>query len=267
MTDKEKEYGKKFAQLQSVENFRDLGGIALSNGRTVKDGRFFRCGALSGLGEQAQSALNKLEIDRIMDFRSGVEATLAPDYVPSLAVYEHLPVLDEDSFSLLKKTDFRLDKIVSSLSREMLAKYYLKFVGTYSQMPYATHAYSHIFEAMDKGQTILFHCSAGKDRTGVASMLILLALGADFKSVEEDYLLTNLYRKQVVDNMLKQVAIFNFPKEVNDMLVAIMTAQPQYIQSSMQSILSKYPSVDEFFLNEYGIDAERRKRYVELYTE
>ena len=87
---KEKDYGVKYPDI-TVDNFRDLGGIVLENGRVIKDGMIFRSGELFGLSDGDKAELDKLGIDYIFDLRGYDEVEYKPDYIPRGAVYRNVP--------------------------------------------------------------------------------------------------------------------------------------------------------------------------------
>ena len=103
---------------------------------------------------------------------------------------------------------------------------------------------------------LVFHCTAGKDRTGWAAALLLTALGVDEEQIMEDYLLTNQLFK-------RPVSIFgNMSEEVLD---ALWRVQPSYLMASVDTVRNRYDSLDSYLTQELGVDRAARERLAELY--
>ena len=174
--------------FEACENFRELGGYTGCGGRHVKYGAFYRSPALANIKTPADRArFEELGVRTVFDFRSEKERTLAPD--PDFPGVVNIPasaMLAEDG----SEVDFDLEKLLRSEDGiRMLTE---GVHESYARMPFGNPAYRALFGAIRAGQTpILFHCTAGKDRTGVAAALILKALGVSREDIVEDYLLTS----------------------------------------------------------------------------
>ena len=78
------------------------------------------------------------------------------------------------------------------------------FTDLYKQMPFGNPAYHELFRLLEEHRVpLLFHCTCGKDRTGIAAMLVLLALGVSREDAIADYMLTNVYRKAIIDKFMQ----------------------------------------------------------------
>ena len=166
--------------FEACENFRELGGYTGCGGRHVKYGAFYRSPALANIKTPADRArFEALGVRTVFDFRSEKERTLAPD--PDFPGVVNIPasaMLAEDG----SEVDFDLEKLLRSEDGiRMLTE---GVHESYARMPFGNPAYRALFGAIRAGQTpILFHCTAGKDRTGVAAALILKALGVSREDV------------------------------------------------------------------------------------
>lgn len=265
MYNKHDDYGVKYADIQ-IDNFRDLGGITLSNGRVLRDHMIFRSGELYGLGEQGKVELDKLGIDCIFDLRSYGEAENKPDYVPQGAAYYNLPAARTKRRMVVNPDDvvkmipvWLPSKVTRGAYRVLLKKWYRKF-------PFDNPAYRKIFEAMDEGKKILFHCTAGKDRTGIASMLVLLALGADLDTVKQDYMLSNLYRQETGKQYVEQFAGYKHYGKYRKILPMTCKVEMRFFNSAYNRIIRKYGDVKTFLLKEYDIDDERVGKWLQTYA-
>ena len=175
--------------FERCDNFRELGGYVGLGGKRVKRGVFYRTPALANLRTEADWALfDSLGVKTVFDFRSGTERAQRPDpEIPGVR-FVHAPALfDEDG----KDVNFDLNAVFAA-GQKAIDEMLDWVAGSYDVMAFGNPAYRLLFEAIAAGETpILFHCSAGKDRTGVAAALILLALGVSREDVVRDYMLTN----------------------------------------------------------------------------
>lgn len=265
MKEKEQEYLVKYPALSKIENFRDLGGYKLRDGRSVKHDMIFRSGAVANLDEAGKAAFDKLGIDEIFDFRNADEISETPDYVPTMCKYRNIPVISESVNSAVNKEQM-MSLLQSDISDKMIDDGLKMFTSLYSTFPFGNIAYKEMFLAMDKGERILFHCSAGKDRTGVASALILLALGADLEVVKFDYLLSNYYRKAVNDQLFEKMKSLVSNPRVFELVNIGFSVNENLLQTSLDAISAKYNTIEEYFLKEFAIDNQRILNWKKHYT-
>lgn len=166
--------------LEQGSNFRDVGGYTGAGGKRVAWGRIFRSGAMPMLTEQDYATLEKLKIETIVDLRSTDERMIAPD------------MLDDRTGATFISNDYSLKPLMAG---------YGKGDGEYAYRGMATilkPQLKAVFRALlrDEG-AVMYHCSAGQDRTGITTALILSALGVDRETIVRDYhLSTDLRRPQ-----------------------------------------------------------------------
>lgn len=241
-----------------VVNFRDLGGYRTLDGKRVKYGCFYRSAAFVHLSEENHRIIESLGLKTNLDLRSNQEVMQAPDEPIKGCNYlqiSGIPMFDDDSF----QGNLNLEELAKSGDVSILMKH---MDSIYTNLPLHNDAYKTMFNLITDGQVpLVFHCSAGKDRTGVVAMLILLALGCDRQTVIDDYLLSNVCRAQ------ENARIFNQSTQMSEMLKQLMEVQQHSIELTIQSILNHYDSFENYFLQEYGLDATTlevlRNRYCE----
>lgn len=164
--------------LQQGSNFRDLGGYVGAGGKKIRWGRIFRSGAMPVLSEQDYKVLGGLGISAIVDLRSLDEREVAPTQ------------LDDRSGALYVSNDYSLKALMADFQARGGEVVY---AGMEKRLAPQYRAIFKRLLAAD-GAT-LYNCSAGQDRTGVASALILAALGVDRKTILEDYHLSTPSRR------------------------------------------------------------------------
>ncbi|MFO7854782.1 MAG: tyrosine-protein phosphatase [Paracoccaceae bacterium] len=169
--------------LPTRPNLRELGGLPAGGGRTVRAGRFFRGPALHGLTAEEAAALEPIGLAHVVDFRGRDEAAARPATLPGRRLHLSIePTAAVRLMDVLSKPDPAPEAISAAMQEtyrdfvRVNAETFARFLGLLAEAD---------------GAPFLFHCTAGKDRTGFAAALILHALGADAETIEADYLATN----------------------------------------------------------------------------
>lgn len=250
--------------FESVENFRELGGYRTEEGRFVRWGRFYRSARLSHLTEAETEQIASLGIRTLLDLRSGGEIEQHPD--------PELPDADYRAISAILKMDgnekdFDPAHLLTQTAEEM-EQDEKDFMEIYRAMPFANRAYQWMFDQLLSEKTpILFHCTAGKDRTGIGAALILLALGVPRKLIEEDYMLTNHCCRKNIDRLVDQYYCEGQPEFVKRYLTAIGGVGLYNLEAALDEIEVRYPSKEAFFECEYGLDATKLAALHAMYLE
>lgn len=227
-------------------NWRDLGGYETEDGRRVRPGILFRSGRLDGLNAEEQSLLSTLGLRSLCDFRTAAEVEEMPN-PPLNGVHEIAGCSDQSSADITQQ----LHELLQQPDREAV-DWKKVMVGSYQNMG---ERYENQFQAFFAGLTqedslpMLFRCTGGKDRTGVAAALLLLALGVPEEIVIADYHLSEL---DPVGPFESEV----FPRELLNQ-PALSAADPAYLQSALDGIRSRYGSVEKY-LDRIGVDAQVR---------
>ena len=179
-------------ELEGGINFRELGGYLTEDGRKIKWHKLLRCGSMAQLTKNDVDYLDQYGVRYIIDLRSPEESNYSPDKYPDKAQYFQDTVYPF-SFSLFKNLGIINNMRLGASNMDFGRQTYLQMLLD----PHAQAAYRKMFNVLlenDKeGESVVFHCTAGKDRTGVAAFLILSALGVSEKQIVEDYLYTNLF--------------------------------------------------------------------------
>lgn len=258
---------KTIKQLPIKLNIRDLGGFPTKDGRYVKKGLLFRSSALAFFDEEELSPVRALGLKAILDFRaeSGVQKNPDPiiegaEYYHHCAAFEN--ILDDlnspkDLASLIFDKDQKgnaIDVLVSSYS---------------ASLAFSNKSYGFMFDCLLRGDApLLFHCSNGKDRTGVAAMLILLALGVLEELVKEDYLRSNENRESEIDDLLdKYKALSDLSENARSFLTMIGGVLPESADVMMTEILEKYGTYENYMEQEYGFEKNKLNIFRDMYLE
>ncbi|MFI6500225.1 tyrosine-protein phosphatase [Nonomuraea typhae] len=177
--------------IRSVPNLRDVGGLATADGRKVRTGLAFRSGALDRLDEHESRRLYEAGIRTVCDMRTATERAEQPDRLADDTTYLVLDVQRSGGHGADIAALFTSPAAAEALrspeaAEAFLVKVYRAFITTQD----AHEAYADLMRALARPGT-LFHCTAGKDRTGWGAALLLTLLGVDRENVLADYLASN----------------------------------------------------------------------------
>lgn len=250
-------------EIKKVNNFRFLGGIKNSDGRILKDSLIYRSGNLHQLKSNSFDELVKLKIKKVIDLRTKQEITEESDHLPGNIIYKNYPAFEDknDEMKSAKKLALK-GKITKDDADKRMVKFYTDYV---SENPEVIKTI--ITEILDSAQPILYHCTAGKDRTGMITALILKILKFDNDVIFEEYLVSNDLRKKVITNRLRLANTFHFIYPKLDIGVVEKTSwiERDYLMAAFVEINKKYGSMDNYIHNELGISEEQREVYIQKF--
>lgn len=173
--------------IEGTRNFRDAGGYRTADGRRVKLGRLYRSGSLADLTEQGRSALAKLHVVSIIDLRSTDERRADSNAWQASA---GLGYWTRD----YAMADMGLRGLFADPAKLSPEAVRTAMAGGYRSMPAAmAPSYRQLFARLGSARrgAVVVNCTAGKDRTGIGTALVLTALGVPYQTVREDFLLSN----------------------------------------------------------------------------
>ena len=246
-------------------NFRELGGYLADEGKHVKWGQIYR-GIPTGklTGEADRRLLDSLGLRLILDLRSSGEAKKEPDYVPDGARLVQICGLCAEDGAEIAFAPGDIEKLMQTAEEgESISQ------RLYRRMLTGNKAFKELFRALEAGETpILFHCSAGKDRTGVAAMLILLALGASDEVICADFEQTNACRKAEIDAVLAEHAAEIAADPACRMrYYAMAGVDPAAAPFVLDTIRREFGSAENYLETEYGLTPARLMRLRRMYLE
>ena len=237
--------------LQGASNFRDLGGYPGRDGRPLRWRRLFRSDHLAELTEADRGLLRALGVTRAFDFRGMQERAAQPYDVPGLAQHSLAiePTVAQNMAELasagLPLSAARMAALMEELYRRLVNDEADRFAQWFGHL-------------LDDDAPLVFHCTAGKDRTGVAAALLLLALGVPREVVEQDYLLTNhVYRPPTP-------AGSPLPEDV---LAVLWGVQPRFLDAALASIEQEHGGVESYLARRMRLSPAARERLAAMYLE
>ena len=228
--------------LQGASNFRDLGGYPGHGGRPLRWGRLYRSDHLAGLDASDRDELAARGLARTLDFRGHAERAAAPYQLPG--VTQHVLSIEPTVVQQMREVVGAGRRLTADVVAELMCDLYRGLVQDQAER------FSEFFDhLLHDDSPLVFHCTAGKDRTGFAAALLLLALGVPRDLVMADYLLTNeVYRPP-------PLPASDTPPEA---LAVLWSVQPSFLEAALRAIDLDHGGVERYLSQRLGLgDAAR----------
>ncbi|MBF6332814.1 tyrosine-protein phosphatase [Nocardia transvalensis] len=252
-------------ELQGAINVRDLSGMTTSDGHRIRAGRLLRADALHKLTDSDVAVLGDLGVRTVIDFRSPQEIEHdGPDRLPDGATWIDLPIAGGNLTEILQAVHGQFGGPATDLGNgraaELMREINRQFVAEPGFRTIFARAL-HLVADPDRGP-VLFHCSAGKDRTGWMAAVVLTALGVPRADITADYLATNDYVWPAYSDWLTSAV------ETGDIadpepIRQLIHQDPTYLDAAFDEVTARYGSFDQFLsegLNFTPADRDRLRR-------
>ena len=229
-------------------NFRDMGGYKTITGKYVKWGKVFRSDKMSNLTQPDLDYLNNIPILTVVDFRSEEEIAESPDKKPASVVNSYELTINPGSHSSISD----VLELINQNGEDFMNEVYRSLVSD----PAIITRYKTLFSLFQDEEKLplLFHCTAGKDRTGMGAALFLASLGVDENIIFEDYMISN---NQLEDKYIRLMD--SMPQ-----LKALMEVRYQYLQAGFDKIKKDHGSIENYLQNVLEVNMNLMK---EMYLE
>ena len=249
-------------------NLRDIGGKKTQTGLEVRTGYLFRSGHLSELGKEDFKQFKNLQLKTIIDLRRPSETEKYP--TPNLEEVETLnfSVSSADNEFAVAANFLNGEQLPTEITGKIIEKYFKNSVTE------KLDSYIPVFESLTNTDNLplLFHCVAGKDRTGIVSAFLLGILDVHESVIIEDYLLTNKLRekdmrvkeKQIRDHLVETTENGDekLIEERMEIAQSLLYAKESFITSVFDEVKKSFGTWDKFRLNGLKIDNERFKELI-----
>ncbi len=263
--------------MSATANFRDYGGYLTKCGRQVVWGKLFRTGHMGEMSDRDVTVLTQLNIQAVCDFRRPEEATKQPSVLPKSLLPTAIPISPGsviDLFSAISGKAIDEDKIdtfMQDINRDLVINHQSSYRAMFDQLLASTDAGS------------IIHCSAGKDRTGFGSLLLLSALGVSDDDIMADYLLTNQYVK-IEREIARWTANYGTDQTETDIaeyqelrasreaanayqgefnqraLAVILKVKPSYLQTAINTIKTEFGGTISYLERQIGLSSSELSR-------
>lgn len=239
---------KRALTLQGASNFRDLGGYPAAGGKHVRWGRIYRSADISKLTDADLLTLQSRHVALVCDLRGPQEVAQAPDRLPTGARRLALPAGSENIDPRLLMGGGK------NVNRDSLMR------AVYTNTSFFKAKYKPMFDellALPASEAMLFHCSAGKDRTGIGAALVLTALGVDRATVLQDYAATDTYWQAGREQSLRRMTQAGMSAEAVKAVRPLLAANPAYLAGTFATLDQQYGSVDKYLASELGLTPKK----------
>lgn len=254
-------------EMKNGFNFRDIGGYQTKDNRTLKYHKLIRSASLAELSPEELVYLDEYGMRHDVDFRSPAECQAAPDLLPENVHYHFMPVFPIDETRSTQKSWEERERYNTDPAlgvAEMKSAYADIVLADSARVAY--RKFFDVLLANDKeNESVLFHCSMGKDRTGMGAVYVLTALGVDEQTIRKDYLASNEYLRPLREinlNKAKQAA--KTPYFVAN-IRSLGRVSNAYLDHALLLIKKEYGSVNDYLRNELMLNDKQLQDLQKIY--
>lgn len=236
--------------LAGASNFRDVGGYPSDDGRSVRWRRIFRSNHLGHLTEDDVKLVRGLGVKHAFDFRGAEERKAAACVIDEIVVHS-LPI--EPTVVAALRARLQARGLSSADALDIMRDSYRGYVR------HNTHSFREMFtHILEDDAPLVIHCTAGKDRTGFASALVLHALGVSEQVISEDYLLTNSFYRRDPNSAP------DLPDEVRQ---AIGSVDASFLTAGFGAVDAEYGDLESYFRDGLGLGPRERNELTARYLQ
>ena len=187
--------------LDGSSNFRDLGGLPVAGGGSTRLRMVYRADRLCTLSDTDLARLQAVGIRHVFDLRSDAEAAEFPDRLPAGASYERLPMTSDQKFQARTIYERIVAGELQSYGEADMVAGYVRMLENFGP------SFARIARQVGRSEPMVVHCTAGKDRTGVAAMLLLDLAGVDAQHIVDDYALSAMRRPSTLHDYTEATSL------------------------------------------------------------
>lgn len=264
--------------LEGVRNTRDLGGFKTMEGYRIKNKKLIRSGELFDLTEgDKRILLEEYDLKTVVDFRTETERRERPDPVlPGVRQISN-PILEEKAMGITREQAG--DKSIASMVRDLLkgtqgdgstaTKYMEDIYRELLTNPFSRSQFRCFFQICleQKEGALLWHCSAGKDRVGTGTMLLLSALGVSREQITADYMKVNEFAGEGIDAIVRSIAGDVEDENITSSIRTLFSVHESYMDSLYDTINGSFGSMPLFLKEEMGLTETGMAKLRSLYLE
>ncbi len=241
--------------FEKVQNVRDLGGMKTSDGRTIASGLLIRSANLS---EATDADMQKLEkeyhLSKVIDLRTTMEKQEKPDVITEKLNYISVPIFDESVFGISHEKG--TDNNQSSIKPPVMEDLYKMIVENEVCRTNLSKAVQIVMEHDFSTGSVLWHCTEGKDRCGLLTVMLLGALGVEREQIIEDYLLTNEVNGLKAEMYYQHMLAAGKSEAEAEAVKNIFLAKENYLIAAFSVIDEQYQDMENYLKQGLGISEE-----------
>ena len=240
----------RFFEMDSIQNFRDIGGYHTNDNRQLKWGMIYRSGSLAKATNRDMEELKKLHIKSVIDLqnRADILSNTLPDSIKEIDI------------------PLKAKKLITIEEKIKEDRFYRGDAVLYMQDTYrdivlnSTTELSEIFDLMceEKNYPLVYSCFFGKDQSGLMTYFLLRALNVPSEVIDDDYMASNIVldKKEVMGYL----NVNEMSEQSQEALTLISNANLAYLKYALSCIRKKYGSVDEYMEKELNLTHEKKEK-------
>ena len=263
-------------EFKGLRNTRDLGQLYTTSGHKVKSNLLYRSGRIDKLPNlRIKHFLEKYNIKTIIDLRTLIEVQESKHFqYPNYIDYFHIPVLNKQFFGITHENNsmarvmlsqkHKINEYVSGEDYMILMYENIVFDKT------SQHHFKTLFDilCMDLDGAILFHCTSGKDRTGITTLFLYTLLGVAEEDILLDFEASDIFNNKYNSKREKLIKIFlPTSKRTKSLLISLLYAKRVYLEETIKKINKRYGSVLQYLFDEIKITKEMQLKLQQKYLE
>lgn len=251
--------------LNNPVNFRDLGGKRGFGGKIVKSKKLLRSGQIVGLSSQEKAILlDEYKLKNIIDFRDESEVVRTPDDALVGTKYYHINVMKDTKLKAVNMDNVK-DHLHPSEMRQFMLDVYKEII--LNETSHKAYRQFLLLLLEENDGSSLFHCFAGKDRTGIAAAIVLNILGISKEVIMKDYLLTNEQRKVANEQIINDLQKKGFSLEAQESFMIALNVEKEYLQNAFDIASKEYGSFDNYIKEALGFSVDEQEHMRNLYLQ
>jgi protein-tyrosine phosphatase len=244
--------------MDTVPNLRDVGGYKTRDGKTVARGVAYRSDTFNPMSAEEIKRLKRLALKNDYDLRTNAEVKAMPDELPPGVEYHQLNVLADEKGAAAAELEALLHqpkKANKVLGDGKIEAMFMQVYRAFITLPSAKQSYRALFQDLANPEMApgVFHCTTGKDRTGWAAAALLTLLGVPAETVMADYMRTNDYTLPQFQHAIDAFVAGGGERSI---ALAVLGVKPEYLKASLDEMQKQYGSIEGYFSEGLGIDAE-----------
>ncbi len=257
--------------LEGANNTRDLGGFETVDGRVIKKHRLIRSGELANLTQRdIQILKDEYNLKKIVDLRTDMEMEHKPDLEIEGVEFEHIPFVDTQTVGITREKNIVISAVKKIKTMSESAMEYME--SMYRALITSEHCIKNIkrfFEVLLENEdgSIIFHCSAGKDRVGAACMLVMSILGVPQEVIIRDYLATQKFGQKYNQKYETLSKCVSKNAKVAEYAKIFLSTNKEFILAMYDEIEKRYGTVENYAEECLGLDEEKREKLKSMYLE
>lgn len=262
--------------FKGLRNTRDVGQVYTKDGFKVKSNLLYRSGRLDKLStKRARRFLEEYNIKTVIDLRTQVEVNESKNlkYI-DLVNYHHIPVLNKQFFGITHEHN-SMAKVMWSQKGKMAeygsgSKYMSAMYENIVFDKTSQANFKELFDILcqDSDGAILYHCTSGKDRTGITTLFLYTLLGVDEEDILDDFATSDVFNANYIRTRKFAVKhLLPASRSIKELLISMLYAKRVYLEETINKIKEIYGTVINYIYTELKITQEMQEKLKEKYLE